>query len=306
MNKTVVAEGLEFPEGPVCLPDGSILVVEVKGGTIARVDPTSGTVERIARTGGGPNGAALGADGRLYVCNNGGFQWREMGGLTIPGHQPVDYIGGRIQVVDIASGKVEDLYTECNGNPLRGPNDLVLDDHGGFYFSDLGKSRERDSDSGVLYYARCDGSSIEEVVFPMVTPNGVGLSPSGDKLYVAESVTSRIWGYTIGSPGKVTGTPMSRECLLYTLVDLRFVDSLAVEESGNVCVATLLTPGITVIAPDGELVEFVEFPDTDPLITNICFGGPDMLTAYVTSAGRGLLYELQWPRPGLRLVGDRV
>ncbi len=304
INRRVIADGLAFPEGPVCLDDGTVVVVEIREGTVARIDPPSGRVDRIARPGGGPNGAALGMDGRLYLCNNGGFEWRDVGGLAMPGLQPSDYSGGRIQRVNLDSGEVEDLYTQCDGNPLRGPNDIVLDRHGGFYFSDLGKNRGRESDAGVLYYARCDGTLVEEVAFPMTTPNGVGLSPGDDVVYVAESVTSRIWAFRITAPGRVAREGMSPTDLLYTLTHLQGVDSLAVEESGNVCVATTRRPGITVISPQGELVEFVEFPDTDPIITNICFGGPDMRTAYVTSSGRGLLYEVEWPRPGLRLVGD--
>ena len=69
-NYDVVATGLEFPEGPVCMADGSIVLVEVKRGTISRVDPDNGSVEVVAQPGGGPNGAAVGPDGALYVCNN--------------------------------------------------------------------------------------------------------------------------------------------------------------------------------------------------------------------------------------------
>ena len=103
-----------------------MLVVEIKSGTLAAVSP-DGTVERVATTGGGPNGAAVGPDGKVYVCNNGGFEWYEIEGIVAPGPQPADYIGGRIQRVDIDTGQVEDVYTECGGNPLRGPNDIVFD-----------------------------------------------------------------------------------------------------------------------------------------------------------------------------------
>ena len=151
-DMTLIAEGLQFPEGPIWLKDGRVLVVEIKTGTLAAVS-MDGTVERVATTGGGPNGAAVGPDGKVYVCNNGGFEWYELEGIVAPGPQPADYIGGRIQRVDIDSGQVEDVYTECAGNPLRGPNDIVFDDQGGFYFTDLGKSRARDQDKAGVYYA---------------------------------------------------------------------------------------------------------------------------------------------------------
>jgi gluconolactonase len=304
MKPRVVARGLEFPEGPVCLEDGTVLVVELKSGAVARVDPVSGAVERVAKPGGSPNGAALGPDGYIYLCNSGGFEWREADGVSHPGHQPPDYSGGSIQRLDLDSGAIDDLYSACDGHRLSGPNDIVLDGHGGFYFTDIGKARERDSDTGGLYYAHCDGSSIEELVFPMNRPNGVGLSPSGDVVYVAETITSRIWHWQISSPGILTQPEISREALLYTANGFHFFDSLAVEEGGSICVATLLRPGITVISPSGGLVDFVELPAADPYITNICFGGPEMQTAYITSSGQGLLYEMSWPRRGHRLAGD--
>ena len=76
-------------------------------------------------------------------------------------------------------------------------------------------------------------------------------------------------------------------------------DSLAVDSAGNVCVATLINGGISVFSPDGRLVRHVPMPD--PLTTNICFGGPDLRTAYVTLSGSGRLVAFEWERPGLRL-----
>ena len=120
-----ITSGLEFPEGPIAMDDGSVILVEIKRGTLTRVKP-DGTKEVIAETGGGPNGAAIGPDGKCYVCNNGGFEWIDAGGLTVPHGVPSSYTNGYIQRVDIDTGSVETIYTECNGNKLCGPNDIVL------------------------------------------------------------------------------------------------------------------------------------------------------------------------------------
>ena len=66
-------------------------------------------------------------------------------------------------------------------------------------------------------------------------------------------------------------------------------DSLAVEEGGNICVAALVRGGISVFSPQGELVEFYEAPEG--YCTNICFGGADWRTAYITLSGYGQLLE---------------
>ena len=142
-----VAHGLRFPEGPVALRDGSVLVVEIEQGCLTRVYP-NGEQARVAQTGGGPNGAAVGPDGAIYICNNGGFQWIREPGLLRPSGQPPGYQGGSIQRVDLQTGKVDTLYTECRGHKLHGPNDWVFDKFGGFDFTCIGKSRERDHDRG--------------------------------------------------------------------------------------------------------------------------------------------------------------
>jgi gluconolactonase len=308
----VVATGLNFPEGPVALADGSVLVSEIRGGSIVRIDPRTGAVERVADTGGGPNGAALGPDGRLYVCNNGGFTWGERDdGLVFPGqalarggNQPPDYSGGSIQVVDLGSSEVRPLYTECDGNQLKGPNDIVFDACGGFYFTDSGKRRDRESDFGGLYYATADGSEIRELAYPLILANGVGLSPAGDRVYVAETVTARVWAWPIEAPGRLAagaGPGPGGAELVHTLTDYRLIDSLAVEAGGNVCLATLNVGAITVVSPVGEVVEVVSVAADDPIVTNICFGGEGLRTAYVTASGRGRLYRTEWARPGLEL-----
>jgi gluconolactonase len=301
----VVATGLGFPEGPVALPDGSVLCVELRHGRLVRV-AEDGTVDTVAELGGSPNGAAIGPDGAAYVCNSGGFCFMDLGPIAVPQTpegvtQPDDYIGGRIQRVDLSTGEWTDLYTEVDGHGLRGPNDLVFDGDGGFWFTDHGKRRARDEDRGGLYYARPDGSSVTEVVYPLEEPNGVGLAPDGRRLYVAETHTGRLWAWDLSGAGQLAGTADDRT-LVAGLPGMQLFDSLAVEEGGNVCVATLVNGGISVISPKGEVEHLAADGELfDPLVTNIAFGGPDHATAWITLSGTGRLVRCDWPRPGLQL-----
>jgi gluconolactonase len=109
MDIRILAQVLEFPEGPVALADGSVLLVEIGAGTLARIFP-DGTKTVVAKPGGGPNGAAIGPDGKCYVCNNGGFDWLVDGTHRRPIGPAKDYIGGRIERVDLDTGVVECLY----------------------------------------------------------------------------------------------------------------------------------------------------------------------------------------------------
>jgi gluconolactonase len=119
-----VATGLRFPEGPVAMPDGSVILVEIESQHLTRVKP-GGAIERIAHLGGGPNGAAIGPDGRAYICNNGGLDWHRSAEHGIrPIGAASDYRTGRIECVDLASGKVDTLYEASDKHRLCGPNDI--------------------------------------------------------------------------------------------------------------------------------------------------------------------------------------
>ena len=302
MDFVELASGLEFPEGPIAMDDGSVLLTEIARQTLSRVT-ADGQVDVIAETGGGPNGAALGPDGHVWITNNGGFEWDRSGGRLLPAGQAADYTSGSIQRVNIESGAVETVYTECDGIPLKGPNDIVFDSAGGFWFSDLGKNREYDRDLGALYYARADGSQISRAVFPIPGgANGVGLSPDERRVYIAETPTGRLFGWQIAEPGVLAqdNAAAGFHAFIANAGGYTLFDSLAVEQSGRVCVATIGPGGVTVIDPDSGQVEHVAVGD-DPLTTNICFGGADMRTAHITLSTTGRLIACQWPRPGLRL-----
>lgn len=299
MDYEVITTELGFPEAPVVMEDGSVIVVEIKTGLITRCWG-DGKTETVANPGGGPNGLAIGPDGALYCCNNGGFEYHDVGGLTVPGNCPDDYSGGRIERIDLSTGKVERLYDTVGEHALRGPNDIVFDNQGNFYFTDLGKGFSRSRDLGGIYFGKTDGSLVKEIDYHHMSPNGCGLSPDGKTLYFADTMTARLWAYDIASPGEVTpaNEPFQKGRVITGQTDLCYFDSLAVAASGNVCVATIMKGGITSITPEGVSTHT---PIPDPFVTNIAFGGDDMKNAYITASGTGMLLKMRWPEPGLKL-----
>jgi gluconolactonase len=315
-----VANNLSFPEGPVYRPDGSLLVVEIEAGCLSRI-ATDGTRSVVAKTGGGPNGAAIGPDGAVYVCNDGGFNFVKIGGINVAMGQPPDYSGGRIERVAV-DGTVTVLYksfplTLATGTvvqqPLCSPDDLVFDRSGNFWFTDWGKARERDRDVTGVYYAKPDGSSIEEKIYPLQSPNGIGLSPKEDRLYVAESFTRRIlyWELDADNPGVIKKNPktMDGSYLLTAKIPYQAcLDSMAIDGEGNVYVASFLPHGndpesrggVTVVSPVGEILEWIEIDigEPDPFPSNVCFGGPGRTTMYVTMSGTGRVIACETRIPG--------
>ena len=298
----VVTTGLQFPEGPVAMADGSVLLVEIEGRRLTRVQPATGATESVAELGGGPNGAAIGPDGAAYVCNN--------GGIGDPNAR------GSIQRVDLRDGSFSTLYADCEDRALIAPNDLVFDQHGGFWFTDHGARGKRNAKYGGIFYARSDGSHISEAIRGVDAPNGIGLSPDEEVLYYSETLSGRLMRRRISEPGVLVDSPgidvwaainhlpLDVWTLLGRRADHAMFDSLAVEADGTICVGTLLDGGITAFPPNGGEPEHFFLPEQldDQMVTNICFGGDDLRTAYLTCSQSGRLVRCQWPRPGLRLA----
>ena len=298
----VVAEGLKFPEGPMAMSDGSIVLVEMRARTLTRID-ARGKREVIAELGGGPNGAAIGPDGAAYVANNGGaWGWAE-GDSNMPGPPPAVYNGGSIQRVDLRTGHFITLYDGCDGKPLNSPNDLVFDGHGGFWFTCYGQSDGENRRLGGLYYARADGSKITRWRSAQISPNGVALSPDGRTVYMADCMLGRLYAFDLSTPGvmapEVPNSPLAPGRVVATMPGYQWLDSMKVEASGRVCVATLFNGGITVFEKNGR---YRHLPMPDAVTTNLCFGGADMRDVWITGSSSGTLYRRRWPRPGLRLA----
>jgi gluconolactonase len=300
MDMELVAEGLRFPEGPIAMADGSVILVEIEGGVLTRVAP-DGKTSLVAECGGGPNGAAIGPDGAIWVTNNGGaFVWLKQNGLTIPGPTPAEHTGGYIQRVEIATGKVENVYEACDGKRLVGPNDIVFDRQGDFWFTDHGCGTPEGRKFGALLHASVDGATITRARDHLISPNGVGLSPDEKTVYVADTQLGRLWAFDVAAPGELAPGPgFAPGRVICNLPGYQLLDSLAVEAGGKVCVATIINGGITAFDADTGAAEHFAFPDL--VTTNICFGGADMRDAWVTCSSTGKLFKCRWPRPGLKL-----
>lgn len=295
----ILAEGLGFPEGPLVGSDGAVILTDIRGRRCNRVS-ADGKVSVFSECGGGPNGLAVGPDGFYYLCNNGGSLYLEGHAMGLGPHP--DYKFGYVQRLDPKTGDADMLYTEVDGHTFSAPNDLVFDTDGGFYFTDMGKRYPRHRDNGGVYYAKPDGSMVRTLAYPMLSPNGCGLSPDGKTLYAADTEGARLWEFEVQGPGKLKPkdefAPHSGRIIRGMGGPARF-DSMALMASGNIAVAVLNTGYIVEISPKGDIVREVKVPDSYP--TNICFGGDDMQTAYITLSETGRLGKMRWPEPGLKL-----
>ena len=154
-----------------------------------------------------------------------------------------------------------------------------------------------------MYYAKADGSMIREAIFPLERPNGIGLSPDERTLYVVETPTARCWAFRLSGPGQIESAngPYRGEkgTVVTGLGGYQMFDSLAVDGEGHICVATLITGAVSDIWPDGSRVDQYLLPDM--MVTNVCFGGKDLRTAYATLSMGGTLVSFEWPRAGLPL-----
>jgi gluconolactonase len=267
----VVAAGLDFPEGPVWV-DGALWFTEIRGGVVSRWTPDGG-VERVATTGGGPNGAALGPDGTLYVTQNGGMVATEA--RATAGIQRVTPDGG-----------VDMVLTEVAGLTLEGPNDLAFAPDGRLCFTDPRGSDDpaRNDRSGRLFAVDLvtgEGELLLEV--GPVFPNGIAFLADGTLVWT-ESFSRRVMRLAAGGPEVVA-----------TLPERHFPDGLAIGADGRWYVASTYAHCVSVL-DDGEIVD--RLVCGDGMVTNCCFGGTDI---YVTESRRGTLWRFAVGTEGLPL-----
>jgi gluconolactonase len=336
----VVTTGLGYPESPKPMPDGSVLLVEIRKKQLTRVTP-DGEQHAVASFEGGPNGLALGPDGHAWVANNGGFDWLDVPlpngqKLSIGTTQPDNYTGGLVQRVELDTGTVTTAFSHCskgmnmqgfgNRKPvpvafpeplgLRGPDDLVFDRSGGCWISDWGKQRPRDADVTGIYYAPAGSGELIEMIFPLASPNGIALSPAEDRLYAALTYSRQVVYWKLGKqPGEIIPNPDSMDgsyLLNAKLPGQAILDSMCVDEDGNIYVAVMLpegnTPvsngGIAILSSDGKSSDFLPLDvpgQFSPLPSSMGFGGPDRKTLFITCGASGLLLKCRMHVAGHKL-----
>ncbi len=279
----VLAQGLEFPEGPVWLAPARIAFVEIRGQRVSLYE--HGAVRTLAVTGGGANGATLGPDGALYVANNGGVSLGPEGHWMAPAP-----ITGRIQRVTL-TGELRDVATRLPGAPPNRPNDLCFGPDGLLYYTDP-HNWENLPKVGVGRVARTtlDGR-VELLADVPLFPNGIAFGPD-DRLYVAQSMTRQV---LVMDP-RPGATPS-----MYCTLPRGFPDGFCFDVAGRLYVAGSLGDVLWVFEPDGSVREEIPFAKgSEP--TNCCLGDGSL---YVTCSASGQLVALDVPAEPLLLYPAR-
>ncbi|ORV86212.1 gluconolaconase [Mycolicibacterium iranicum] len=295
-----LSDRLAFPESPIVYPDGSVVVSEMAAGRITRISP-HGAATLVADVGGGPNGVGVLADGRLVVCQNGGstfgvgfwpYDFEGCAQLFRPVGAAEQPITPQLQMVDL-DGSVHTLTTEFRSRagrtmPLVRPSDICVDAEGGFYVTDGGTTHNRQRTMTGLLYGTPDGQ-LEEIVYPLEMPNGIALSPEGDRVYVAETRTRRVWEFMLSAPGRVAGARGLATVPSGGPLNIGGADGLCVAADGTILVATLGAGGVTAFSPAGETLGAL--PLDDPMTTNATLDTGDG-TLYLTLASSGRLVAI--------------
>jgi len=266
----VIASDLAFPEGPVWR-EGQLLFTEIEGGVVSRWTADEG-VERLATTGGGPNGAALGPGGALYVTQN--------GGMTAAAR-----VTSGIQRVD-QDGTVTMAVTAVAGTTLEGPNDLAFGPDGRLWFTDPRGAADpaRNDRAGRLFAVDVESGEGELVLeLGAVFPNGIAFLADGTLIWT-ESFSRRVMALVGGRPEVVIELP-----------ERYHPDGLCVAAEGRLLVASTYARCVSVV-DDGSIVD--ELRCGDGMVTNCCFGGTDL---FVSESRHGTLWRFPLGEEGLPL-----
>jgi gluconolactonase len=287
VQSTLLASGLGFPEGPAIMGDGRIVFCDGNVGKLLAY--TGGDISAYAHTGGSPWGTVLGTDGAIYVTQGG----------NVPGSGDTSAISG-IQRVS-PDGTVELLFSEVAGHKLYGPNDLAFGPDGRLYFTESGSEQDFRFDvrvPGRLFAVDGSGGGEMLLELPEVYPNGIAFDAQ-QRLYWTESMAHRVRRMENGEP--VTFCQLSDE---------HVPDGMAFAADGRLFVATTVSQGVTVISPEGVVLEEIHLGEH---ATNCIFDGPAL---YVTatrepdieaSARTGTFWRVETDAPGgLDLIPGRL
>jgi len=251
-------------EGPCCDAAGNVYVVNLKkNGDIAKITPDGKTevfVELPGKSVG--NGIVFDRKGMMYVA---------------------DYTGHNVLKIDPKTKKIEVFAHEPAMNQ---PNDLALAPDGTLYASDP----NWDKSTGQLWKVSAEGK-VTKLATDMGTTNGIDVSPDGKTLYVNESVQRNVWAFPI----KADGT-LGEKKLVKKFEDHGF-DGMRCDVDGNLYITRYGKGTVVKLSPEGKVLQEIEVLGKQP--SNICFGGPDGRTAYVTEVEHKRVVQFRVDKPGL-------
>ena len=251
-------------EGPQCDRDGNIYAVNfAREQTIGRVTP-DGKCELFVTLPGMStgNGIVFDRKGRMYVA---------------------DYVEHKVLRIDMATKKIE-VFAHEEG--MNQPNDLAIAPDDTLYASDPAWAK----DTGQIWRIDSTGK-VTRVAADMGTTNGIEVSPDGKLLYVNESAQRNVWVFEIQPDGT-----LGKKSLLKAFPDHGF-DGMRCDVDGNLYITRYGKGTVVVLNPRGEEIREIDVLGKQP--SNLCFGGPDGRTVYVTEVEHTRLVQFRVDKPGL-------
>ncbi|NBI46173.1 MULTISPECIES: SMP-30/gluconolactonase/LRE family protein [Burkholderia] len=256
-----------FLEGPVWDPAGHLFVTDIPHGRIFRIS-AKGEWELIVQYEGEPNGMKRYDDAHLLIT---------------------DYRNG-LMLLDIERGVVRPFLERRNSERFRGVNDLSFDSRGNLYFTDQGQSGLHDP-TGRVYRLSPDGK-LDMLLGNCPSPNGLVLSPDEKVLFVGMTRGNSVWRVPLQADGSV-----SKVGQFFTSYGPSGPDGLTVDNDGRILVANPGLGYVWVLNHRGEPVEVLT-NSAGTSLTNLCFGGEDMKTLYMTESVSGTVLKMRMKTAG--------
>ena len=272
----MLADGLNYPEGPTQDSEGNLYLVEFKNNNISKITP-DGKVSTVAQVGVQNNGLIRDKEGNFFVC---------------------DWKGKAIYRVDI-QGNISLIADKTSeGDSLRRPNDFAWDNNGNLYFTDPGGLEPTRFLGGIHFIDK--NHKIHRFAGELNFPNGLAFDRDFKHLYAGETHL----GWIMRIEVKPDGTSGKKEKFFY-MGEKVLADGMKVDVEGNLWVAVYSEGEVWCISPQGEKIASIILPGENPNPTNILFGGPDMKTAYITVNDgyyNGKVYTIRMPVAGLPMI----
>jgi len=261
---TMVSDQFNFTEGPASDTMGNIYFTDIPNNTIYKFSNDS--VLSVFMDSVPGNGLAFDNNEILIVCGHNG--------------------GRNIYSIDLKTLKITSLIADFNGKKFNSPNDLWIDKENGIYFTDprYGNRDNMEMENEQVYYLSPDRKTVIRVTEDLEKPNGVYGIDKGKKLLIADHGAGKVYIYNIKKGGNLNGKKV--------FIDSENVDGMTLDELGNI----YITSGdVKIYNKNGFLIEVIHTPESP---TNVCFGGKDFKTLFITE--RNKVYTIKMNVKGKR------